>query len=156
MAPNRRLEERRAQHKRYKKDVEERGKPFFPHAMFNDTVMSIVVDVVIIGLAAIWKYTADGTHAGWLGPLYSDKADPGTINFVPRPDWYFYFLFYLLRIFKWPESVFLGTVGVPNICLVLLLALPFIDVRLERRITRYRCSPIRAKIAPGSTSMWIE
>ena len=43
-------------------------------------------------------------------------ADPGTTSFVPRPDWYFYFLFYLLRIFKWPESVFLGTVGVPNIC----------------------------------------
>ena len=46
---------------------------------------------------------------------------------MPRPDWYFYFLFYLLRIFKWPDSVFLGTVGIPNILLVLLLALPFID-----------------------------
>ena len=33
----------------------------------------------------------------------TDKADPGTVNFVPRPDWYFYFLFYLLRIFKWPR-----------------------------------------------------
>ena len=59
---------------------------------------------------------------------------PGTISFVPRPDWYFYFLFYLLRIFKWPESVILGTIGVPTICvLLLLLALPFIDLRAERR-----------------------
>jgi Cytochrome c. len=32
--------------------------------------------------------------------------------------------------------VFLGTVGVPNICLVLLLALPFIDLRRERRLSR--------------------
>ena len=55
---------------------------------------------------------------------------------MPRPDWYFYFLFYLLRIFKWPESVFLGTVGIPNILLVLLLALPFIDLRRERRLSR--------------------
>ena len=58
------------------------------------------------------------------------------MNFVPRPDWYFYFLFYLLRIFKWPESVILGTIGIPTICLVLLLALPFIDLRSERRLLR--------------------
>ena len=52
---------------------------------------------------------------------------------MPRPDWYFYFLFYLLRIFKWPESVFLGTVGVPTIALMLLIALPFLDRRRVRR-----------------------
>ena len=40
---SRRIEERRAQHKRYKEDVERTGKPFFPHAMFHDTVMSLVV-----------------------------------------------------------------------------------------------------------------
>jgi cytochrome c553 len=62
-------------------------------------------------------------------------ADPGTTSFVPRPDWYFYFLFYLLRIFKWPDSVFLGTVGVPNICLVLLIALPFLDRRRTRKLS---------------------
>ena len=37
------LTERRAQFKRYKEDVESEGKAFFPHAMFNDTVMSLVV-----------------------------------------------------------------------------------------------------------------
>src|SRR5438552_3061208 len=135
------LDLRRAQFKRYKEDVKTRGKPFYPHAMFEDTVMSVVVVSVIVGLAAIWKWTSygphhDGTHQGLLGPEYTAPADPGTTSFVPRPDWYFYFLFYLLRIFKWPESVFLGTVGVPNILLVLLLALPFIDLRLERRISR--------------------
>jgi len=55
---------------------------------------------------------------------------------VPRPDWYFYFLFYLLRIFKWPNSVILGTVGIPTILLILALAIPFIDVRRERRLIR--------------------
>jgi len=92
--------------------------------------MSLVVVSVIIGLACIWKYT----HL--IGPLLAEKADPGTTNFVPRPDWYFYFLFYLLRIFKWPESVILGTVGIPTICLILLLALPFYDLRRERRLGR--------------------
>lgn len=136
-----RIDERRAQFARYKSDVKERGKPFFPYAMFHDTVMSLVVVTVIVGLAVIWKWTSygphhDGLHKGLLGPEYEHPADPGTVSFVPRPDWYFYFLFYLLRIFKWPDSVFLGTVGIPTIALVLLIALPFIDLRRERRISR--------------------
>src|ERR671935_1322082 len=130
------IEERRAQFQRYKEDVKERGKPFYPFAMFHDTVMSLVVVLTIVTLAVVWKWTADGTHPGWLGPLYSEKADPGTTNFVPRPDWYFYFLFYLLRIFKWPESVILGTVGIPTILLIIMFALPFLDLRRERRLLR--------------------
>jgi menaquinol-cytochrome c reductase cytochrome b/c subunit len=135
------LDERRAEFARYKKDVKARGKPFYPFAMFHDTVMSLVVVAVIIALAALWKWTSwaphhSGLHQGLLGPEYTAPADPGTVSFVPRPDWYFYFLFDLLRIFKWPESVFLGTVGIPTILLILLLALPFIDVRRERRLLR--------------------
>jgi menaquinol-cytochrome c reductase cytochrome b/c subunit len=103
-------------------------------------VMSLVVVSVITGLAIVWKYSTPGDHIGtdpgWLGKLYDDPADPGTFSFVPRPDWYFYFLFYLLRIFKWPNSVFLGTVGVPTIALILLIALPFYDLRMERRPSR--------------------
>jgi mono/diheme cytochrome c family protein len=127
---SRRVEERRAEFQRYKDDVKREGKPFFPYAMFHDTVMSLVVVCVIVGLAFIWHYT------NLLGPPWTDKADPGTTSFVPRPDWYFYFLFYLLRIFKWPNSVVLGTVGIPTILLILLLAIPFVDLRSERRLLR--------------------
>jgi menaquinol-cytochrome c reductase cytochrome b/c subunit len=138
--PSDRVVERRRVFQQYKEDVKERGKPFFPYAMWHDTIMSFVVIVVIIGLSVVWKYSTPGDHhtteAGWLGKLYDDPADPGTTNFVPRPDWYFYFLFYLLRIFKWPDSVLLGTIGIPTIALVLLLAMPFIDLRPERRLSR--------------------
>jgi mono/diheme cytochrome c family protein len=134
------VRERRAEFARYKEDVKKEGKPFFPYAMWHDTVMALVVVGVIIALACIWYFTAkdsnDPTHAGLLGPLVTDKADPGTTSFVPRPDWFFYFLFYLLRIFKWPDSVVLGTVGVPTILLVLLIGLPFYDRRTERRPLR--------------------
>jgi menaquinol-cytochrome c reductase cytochrome b/c subunit len=126
----------RAMHTRYKEDVEREGKSFFPYAVLHDSIMSLVVVAVIIGLAVVWHETADGTEAGILGPWYTDEADPGTIEFVPRPDWFFYFLFYLLRIFKWPESVFLGTVGIPTILLILLIGLPFYDRRPERRLSR--------------------
>ena len=133
-----RTDEARAGFARYKADVKKRGKPFYPYAMFHDTIMSLVVVAVIIGLAVIWKWTAYGPHhncqdSGILGSCMGAPADPGTTSFVPRPDWYFYFLFYLLRIFKWPESVFLGTVGVPTIALMLLIGLPFLDRRRVRR-----------------------
>ena len=131
----------RAGFAKYKADVKKRGKPFYPYAMFHDTIMSLVVVCTIVGLAVIWKWSAfgphhDPTHKGLLGPEVDPPADPGTTSFVPRPDWYFYFLFYLLRIFKWPNSVFLGTVGVPTIALILLIALPFYDLRRERHPLR--------------------
>ena len=136
-------EDWRRQFTKYKADVKARGKPFYPYAMFHDTVMSLVVVSVIIGLASVWYFTfgVDPNKCGsgdscLLGPRYSAPADPATTNFVPRPDWYFYFLFYLLRIFKWPNSVILGTVGIPTILLIIAFLLPFIDRRMERRLTR--------------------
>jgi len=124
------IDERRAAFQRYKENVKKRGKPFYPFAMFHDTVMSLVVVSVITGLAIVWKYSSI------LGPLLGPKADPGTTSFVPRPDWYFYFLFYLLRIFKWPDTVILATVGIPTLLLIILLVLPFVDTRMERRLSR--------------------
>jgi menaquinol-cytochrome c reductase cytochrome b/c subunit len=126
------IDERRAAFQRYKENVKKRGKPFYPFAMFHDTVMSLVVVSVITGLAVIWRYS----DSEILGPLLGEKADPGTTSFVPRPDWYFYFLFYLLRIFKWPDTVILATVGIPTLLLIILLALPFVDTRMERRLSR--------------------
>ena len=135
-----RIVERRRVFKQYKEDVKERGKPFYPFAMLHDTIMSLVVVLVIVGLAIVWKYTTPGNHhsidPGWLGRLYDAPADPGTINFVPRPDWYFYFLFYLLRVFKWPETVVIGTVGLPTVLLIILIGVPFFDTRQERRLSR--------------------
>jgi menaquinol-cytochrome c reductase cytochrome b/c subunit len=145
------IDDRRSQYAQYKKDVKSRGKPFFPYAMFHDTVMSLVVVCVIIALACVWYFTSstDPNSCGsgdscLLGPRYSEPADPGTTNFVPRPDWYFYFLFYLLRIFKWPDTVILGTVGIPTILLIILILLPFLDTRRERRLLRRPVAVIAA------------
>src|SRR5437867_222357 len=137
-------DEWRRQHQRYKEDVKKRGRSFYPYAMFHDTVMSLVVVSVIIALAAVWFFTSTKDPSDcdpkWtscmLGPRYAEPADPATTNFVPRPDWYFYFLFYLLRIFKWPDSVILGTVGIPTILLIIAFILPFLDTRRERRLSR--------------------
>ncbi len=131
---------------RYKDDVKKEGKPFFPFAMWHDTVMGFIVMLVIIGLAVIWYWDADGVEPGILGPLYTEAADPGTTDFIPRPDWYFYFLFYLLRIFEWPETVVIATVGIPTVLLILLIALPFYDRRRERKPSRRPVAMIAAAL----------
>jgi ubiquinol-cytochrome c reductase cytochrome b subunit/menaquinol-cytochrome c reductase cytochrome b/c subunit len=68
-----------------------------------------------------------------LGP----KADPTTTTYVPRPDWYFYFLFEVLRVMKnVPKFTPMATIGVPTLCMILLFLLPFYDRSPERRIER--------------------
>src|SRR4051794_41383638 len=67
-----------------------------------------------------------------LGP----KADPTTTTYVPRPEWYFFFLFELLRVIKPALLTPLATIGVPTIAMVLLFALPFYDRSPERRPER--------------------
>jgi menaquinol-cytochrome c reductase cytochrome b/c subunit len=101
------------------------GKPFFPYAVLKDSVMACIVLAVIILMAVI-------LGAGEL----SNRADPTTVTYTPRPDWYFYFLFEVLRVIKPPSLVALATVGIPTIALVLLALLPFYDRSPERRPER--------------------
>src|SRR3982751_3367614 len=108
--------------------LKNQGKPFFPYAVAKDSLMAALVLAVIILMAILF--------GAELGP----KADPTTTTYTPRPEWYFFFLFELLRVVKPPALVFMATVGIPTICLVLLILLPFIDRNPERH-------PLRRPIA---------
>jgi mono/diheme cytochrome c family protein len=120
------------------------GKQFFPYAILHDAIMSLIVVGLIIGLSVLWYVQADpvpegpnaGRSGGILGSLYESRADPAIEGYDPKPEWYFFFLFELLRIFKTPELLLFGTIIVPTILMMLLLALPFIDRRPERRLSR--------------------
>ena len=101
------------------------GKPFFPYAVLKDSTMACITLAVIIGLAIV-------LGAGEL----QNKADPTTTTYTPRPEWYFFFLFEVLRVIKPASLVPLATVGVPTIALILLLLLPFYDRNPERRPER--------------------
>ena len=100
------------------------GKPFFPYAVAKDGAMACVVMLAIILLSL--------TLGAELGP----KADPTTTTYTPRPEWYFFFLFELLRVIKPPSLVALATIGIPTICMILLFLLPFYDRGPERRPER--------------------
>src|SRR3954462_10761026 len=105
-----------------------KGKPFFPYAVAKDSIMMLIVMAVIITMSIM------------LGAELGPKADPTTTTYVPRPEWYFFFLFELLRVVKPPELVPLSTIGIPTVCLILLLLLPFYDRGPERRPPR-RAAP---------------
>jgi mono/diheme cytochrome c family protein len=118
------------------------GKPFFPGALLHDTIINFFFVALIVVLALVWYYTAghtaapnEGTKSGVLGPLYESRADPAVEQYDPRPEWYFFFLFELLRIFKDPNLLLFGTIIIPTIWILLLLGMPFIDRTRERRLS---------------------
>ncbi len=104
--------------------LKSQGKPFFPYAIAKDSWMAVVVMISIIALAIVF--------GAELGP----KVDPTTTTYVPRPEWYFYFLFEVLRVIKPPSLVPLAAIGVPTLCMILLFLLPFYDRSPERRPER--------------------
>jgi menaquinol-cytochrome c reductase cytochrome b/c subunit len=104
--------------------LKSKGKPFFPYAVAKDSVMMAIVMAVIITMSIV------------LGAELGPKADPTTTTYVPRPEWYFFFLFEVLRVVKPPELVPFATIGVPTICMIMLFLLPFIDRGPERRPER--------------------
>jgi menaquinol-cytochrome c reductase cytochrome b/c subunit len=100
------------------------GKPFFPYAVAKDAVMACVVMAVIIAMSLV------------LGAELGSKANPTTTTYVPRPEWYFFFLFEVLRVIKPPSLVPLATIGVPTLGMIILFLLPFFDRSPERRPER--------------------
>src|SRR5436305_6075111 len=119
---------KQAQKEQYLRDysiLKNQGKPFYPYAVAKDSVMALITVAVIIFLALMF--------GAEMGP----KADPTTTTYVPRPDWYFFFLFEVLRVMKnVPKFTPMATIGVPTICMILLFLLPFYDRSPERRIER--------------------
>ena len=104
--------------------LKSKGKPFFPYAVAKDSLMAVVVMASIILMSL------------FLGAELGPKADPTSTTYVPRPEWYFYFLFELLRIIKPAVLTPLAAIGIPTIGIILLILLPFYDRSPERRPER--------------------
>ena len=96
------------------------GKPFYPHQVFEDVVGMFILFVVLACVALFVPV-----------PL-EDVADPTNADYDPRPEWYFLFLFQLLKYFQGPLEI-IGTFVIPTVGMVLLLLLPFLD-RSERAV----------------------
>src|SRR5580692_912813 len=105
---------------------------FWPDQMFMDTVVSFAMFIIIFGLAIFSPVPLDA------------KADPNNTQFVPYPAWYFLALFSLLDVVGaipapvWVTNILglIATMVIPNLLIVLLILLPFIDRNPSRRLSR--------------------
>jgi ubiquinol-cytochrome c reductase cytochrome b subunit len=99
-------------------------KKFFPGQVFKDTVAIFVMFAILFALATMVRVP--------LGKI----ADPTDTTYIPRPEWYFLFLFQLLKFFEGPLEI-VGSMILPGIAVGLLFATPFLDrgraIRLRER-----------------------
>ena len=89
-------------------------KKFFPEQVFKDTVAIFVAFIILFVMAIIAKV-----------PL-ERLADPTDSNYIPRPDWYFLFLFQTLKFFGGSLEL-VGSVALPGLAVMALLLVPFLD-----------------------------
>jgi ubiquinol-cytochrome c reductase cytochrome b subunit len=103
-------------------------KKFYPEQVFKDTVAIFVTFMILFVMAAAVRV-----------PL-EQLADPTDISYIPRPEWYFLFLFQMLKLFTGPLEL-VGSVVLPGLAVVALILIPFIDrgriVRVRQRLLAF-------------------
>jgi len=103
---------------RYQRELQ-KGERFWPDSIFKDAIMALAIFLVLILLAT------------FIGVPFEPKADPSDTSYIPRPEWYFLFLFKFLALYGQIPLVgkieWIATVIIPSIAIGLLVALPFID-----------------------------
>lgn len=105
-----------------------KNKKFYPD-YFSEIIFAILVSIEILIILALLYYPSIGRQIDFTKP------------FQPKPEWYFLWLYQLVKYFP-GKSVFLGTVVIPIAAVLLLLLIPYID--------KGRCGRLKA-IAAGIT-----
>ncbi len=96
------------------KEEKARGVKFYPDIIFKDMLPVIGLFLLLVGLAS------------FVGVVNEPPADPSDSSYIPRPEWYFLFLFEMLKFF--PGKIeWVGTFVLPTIAVLALLLLPFYD-----------------------------
>jgi ubiquinol-cytochrome c reductase cytochrome b subunit len=98
-------------------------KKFFPGQVFRDTVAIFIAFAILFTLAVAARVPLERI------------ADPTDTSYIPRPEWYFLFLFQTLKWFEGPLEV-VGAVVLPGLAVAALILVPFIDRGRAVRVTR--------------------
>jgi menaquinol-cytochrome c reductase cytochrome b/c subunit len=101
----------------------QKGERFWPDSIYKDLLVSLALFIILILLAS------------FVGVPGEPKADPNDTAYIPRPEWYFLFLFQMLKYF--PGKVeWLGTAVIPGIAILVLLFLPLLDRNQKRHYSK--------------------
>lgn len=111
-------DEKKAYLERYKEKKAD-GEMFFPDTIAKDAVMSLAIFVVLILLATL------------VGVPKEPPANPSDSSYIPRPEWYFLWMFQLLKYFP-GQMEGIAIVGLGLVLAVGLFGLPFFDRNPKR------------------------
>jgi menaquinol-cytochrome c reductase cytochrome b/c subunit len=100
-----------------------KGEHFWPDSIYKDLLISLCIFIVLILLATA------------LGVPSEPRADPSDTAYIPRPEWYFLFLFQMLKYFP-GKLEWLGTAVIPGLVVVGLLLLPLLDRKPDRHYSK--------------------
>jgi mono/diheme cytochrome c family protein len=103
-------------------EAKKKGVPFYPDIIFKDVVVSLGVFIILVVLAY------------FIGAPLEARANPADTSYTPRPEWYFLFLFQLLKYFPGNLEV-IGVVVLPTLAILAIFLLPFIDRSKYRHYT---------------------
>jgi menaquinol-cytochrome c reductase cytochrome b/c subunit len=92
----------------------ERGVKFYPDIIYKDLLIAFAIFLLLVGLAI------------YIGVAKEPPADPNDSAYIPRPEWYFLFLFQMLKYFP-GQLEWIGTTIIPGIAVLALFLLPFYD-----------------------------
>ena len=112
--------------RQYQENYQEKkkgGVPFFPDILVKDAIVAFGLLLILIFLSY------------FVGAPLEPRADPADTSYLPRPEWYFRFLFQLLKYFPGNLEV-VGVVVIPTLLVLLLLALPFVDSNRFRHFSK--------------------
>lgn len=96
------------------KQAKQKGVKFFPDIIYKDAIVSFAIFLLLIGLAT------------FVGVKQEPRVDPNDTSYIPRPEWYFLFLFEFLKFIP-GQIEWVGTAVIPLIGVLVLFLLPFID-----------------------------
>jgi ubiquinol-cytochrome c reductase cytochrome b subunit len=106
-------------HERHSKDYPGGEMPFFPDFALREALVALLFVSILMVIASVTK------------PALEPGADPSSAGYVPRPEWYFLWLFQTLKYFKGGMEP-IGTFVLPTVGIALLVSVPFIDRRQRR------------------------
>ncbi|MDR6549494.1 c-type cytochrome [Paenibacillus qinlingensis] len=102
-----------------------KSEAFIPNFLLKEWMVGVVV---LVGMLVL--VMSDPAPLGY-------PADPKNTAFIPMPDWYFLFMYQLLKYpYTSGDYVVLGAVVVPGLLFGGLLLAPFLDTGKERRFYR--------------------
>jgi ubiquinol-cytochrome c reductase cytochrome b subunit len=97
-------------------------KEFYPYHAARDATMMVLILIALLALA--W----------WRPAPLEAPADLNASGAEPKPEWYFLALYQSLKYFPGSLEI-VGAVVIPTLVVLLLLVLPFLDRREERRLS---------------------